>query len=52
MSRTSARGDMCGDIPPRRSMDANCRLVRSSYRVSPPNMAAINGASGLRMLLT
>lgn len=50
MSRTFASGEQCVDTPPRRSKSASCNDVRSSKRVSPPNMAARKGLSGLRMV--
>lgn len=51
MSRTSAKGEVCVVTPPHRSKSASCNDVRSSNSESPPNMAAISGASGLRTLL-
>lgn len=50
MSRTSASGEVCVDTPPRRSNSASCNEVRNSYRVSPPSMTPMNGASGFSTL--
>jgi len=36
--------------PPRRSRSASWRDVRSSYRESPPSMAAMKGESGFRIV--
>ena len=47
-----AMGEMCGAMPPRRSCSACCSDVRSSYRVLPPSIAAMNGASGFKARFT
>ncbi|KAG5298996.1 Arp2/3 complex [Histoplasma capsulatum G186AR] len=48
-SRTSAKGEICGLTPPRRSRSASCKDVRSSKSVSPPNIAAMKGLSGFKI---
>lgn len=47
-SDTATNGDTWGENPPSLSSSASCKEQRSSYRVSPPNIAPMKTPSGLR----